>query len=779
MKKVLIGIIFAVLPVLSGCRPESAFKVALRLEDETTGKPIADAWVVAIADIDYTPLREEPYNKGVAAARGITDPKGNLKLKKLEGIYFGQEPSDQLWLMLESRKPKVDRRITGIRAGSIFIFSKEYGFIHQPFTVTSTAADYAGWADFSGYELTQKTVRLDPQAIAGGKAIAIKVKKLTDADKIKSAFQTEFLAMLKSGMTSKTGATVKEKEALYNFFVRNMKEASETSEDPFYKHEYENLSLPEVKKEVINWDLANAENHDTAVHEWLTRKALELLPGETEEVKQYATAVLAGAKAEDDGLRFYNHFYDPQAPGTGYNGNETALKWGAIGYPDNPKNDWDWEDAKRYYRNGDKEKAYTALGHVAHLLEDLTCPMHTRLIRHATHWDKAARFEAYFNALIKQNAGSLPMEYSLAERPARLKNIQEQFNDTAKLTFGTFTQNGRPVNFDNYYGNRKLIKQPDDETLNLMGGYLFPKTIAQTSGLMTSFYNALHPAASAKADAPATDAGGTNSQQINDVPSSPPILVQASHDIMASTQSCNSDQADKDMEKAAGLDRKKQYAEALMVYRQIAEKCQNAKQLDVARIKIGDMLLKQQKNAEARKEYEKILSADSKKLYKARAIDGLFFSYLQDNEFKKAEDYYNAAINKLDYSKEIVSVILKEKQAIVNKWKRDFPEKKEIKTAIELYNDAIIRKDISLLRSLFSDSIAEARINDIRAYISKNPSETRTLKNIEIYVSDSGKAATAEFQVGILKPEKNNSSSETREGFFKLRKVGGQWKIFE
>ena len=490
-RRISYGFLFILLQFASGCLPSSKLNVALKLEDAATGNPIAGAWVVTVADIDYVPLREEPYSKAVAAARGMTDSNGSVELKKVEGIYFGQEPKDQLWLMLESRKPKVDRRITGIQAGSMLIFAKDYGFIHQPFTVKKADDDYAGWINFGEYELNQKSIHLDAKAIASKKTITIKVRKPDNAETASTAFQTQMLAMLMSGMSKHTGATAKEKEALYNFFLRNMEEAARTSGDIFYANEYTELARPEVKQEVLNWKLeVVAENHDTVLHEWLTQKALENLPLEYEEVKKYAEAVRQGIKDEDTGLRSVHHFYNPET-GAGLGSYTDALKWGAIGYPNNADNEWDLEDALAYYKKGDKENAYKALGHVLHLLEDMSSPMHTRGIIHPLGAER--RFEKYFSGLLKENNNSLPMEYRQSAESVKTKEIKQQFEDLAKLTFTSFIKDGRRIGFNEYYQQGKLKALPDDETLQAMGKALFPGTIAQAERLAKNFYIQANP----------------------------------------------------------------------------------------------------------------------------------------------------------------------------------------------------------------------------------------------------------------------------------------------
>jgi hypothetical protein len=58
----------------------------------------------------------------------------------------------------------------------------------------------------------------------------------------------------------------------------------------------------------------------------------------------------------------------------------SALDWAKEGAydPGNKKyNDYDWGDARKHYKNGNKSMAYKCLGHVCHLLQDMSVPGHT------------------------------------------------------------------------------------------------------------------------------------------------------------------------------------------------------------------------------------------------------------------------------------------------------------------------------------------------------------------------------------------------------------------
>jgi len=530
-----------------GCLPSADFKVSLRVTDETTGKPIPNALVIIGAYETVEPKIEEPGYMPFGAARGMTDSKGTIVLKRLEGEYF-RETS-------KSAKPETKSKITGVMGGSILVFAPGYGAIHQPFGIQDNpgfqqelknqglkSEDYTGWFGPGPKDWNYDCLLFNGKELLEGKTIVIKVKKPADAGHAFASFQPEVLWEADIATSWKTGASKEEKSKIFDFFKEQMEYAVTVSTDPYYQQWLESFEKPEHRKKFIlhkaNLPIQQEQpapvvsgfvqsekaqaltaadqpqeveehNHDTTMHIWMTKEAIKLLPEGYKEVKDYASAILEGVKAEDDDARFYNHFYNPYAPEVGYKGHDTTLKWGAIGYPDNSGNTWDWEDAQRYYRAGDKQKAYRALGHVLHLLEDMTCPMHTHMIRHVTHWDEAAHFESYFAKGLQEHNNNLPMEYSLTDPDIKTVSLHEQFEKTARLTTGSFTQNGQTVNFDNYYASGKLIKQPGDETLDLMGQYLFPKTISAAKQLLAGYYNTMHPELTAQAKTSATDAASS------------------------------------------------------------------------------------------------------------------------------------------------------------------------------------------------------------------------------------------------------------------------------
>jgi len=147
---------------------------------------------------------------------------------------------------------------------------------------------------------------------------------------------------------------------------------------------------------VLGVSAAHAYDHQFT-HRWLTRQAIAQLvqqnPDQYPLLAEWAERIVAGSEEEDDlfldgdsnptSMRLMRHFYRPtddagltmEAFGTF----ESSYSWGGR---DNEQNQWDYEDALAYYREGDLDRAFLALGHVLHLVQDATVPAHTHLDDH-------------------------------------------------------------------------------------------------------------------------------------------------------------------------------------------------------------------------------------------------------------------------------------------------------------------------------------------------------------------------------------------------------------
>lgn len=93
-----------------------------------------------------------------------------------------------------------------------------------------------------------------------------------------------------------------------------------------------------------------------------------------------------GAEDEDMPTRWFNHFYDP-VHNTGFKSlYSTAKKWSndAKDQANYALGDYSWDRAINDYGAGDEEQALIGLGHVIHLVSDMTVPAHTRDDAHPT-----------------------------------------------------------------------------------------------------------------------------------------------------------------------------------------------------------------------------------------------------------------------------------------------------------------------------------------------------------------------------------------------------------
>ncbi len=125
--------------------------------------------------------------------------------------------------------------------------------------------------------------------------------------------------------------------------------------------------------------------------------------------------IIKGSAEEDDSLRFINHFYDPvynktwRFLGIQYLFNElTAKEWAknpfaqavydlasigpVIKSPVFSQSNYSWQRAIYEYVKGNRIKAFETLGHILHLIEDMSVPEHTRENAHISFIDQATSY---------------------------------------------------------------------------------------------------------------------------------------------------------------------------------------------------------------------------------------------------------------------------------------------------------------------------------------------------------------------------------------------------
>lgn len=206
----------------------------------------------------------------------------------------------------------------------------------------------------------------------------------------------------------------------------------------------------------------------TITHAGLTKLAGELY-NQTAQFKlsQQELAWLAqGAVEEDTPPRWMNHFYDPiNEIGLGGGLYDSAKIWATdyekqVGYS---RGNQSWQEAIYQYQQGDKEKAFVALGHVLHLIEDMTVPAHTRNDTHV----EGDPYEVW----TRQNFHSVGAEMIY------YNNLNQYFNYLANFSNNNFFSKDTIVKF----------KKPKIEKLFLKNNCLYTDSKSEKRILCFTF----------------------------------------------------------------------------------------------------------------------------------------------------------------------------------------------------------------------------------------------------------------------------------------------------
>ncbi len=196
--------------------------------------------------------------------------------------------------------------------------------------------------------------------------------------------------------------------------------------------------------------VSNVEAYTVSTHAELSKAIVaeyENQRGETFSAFE-TSAIALGSKEEDDKGRFFSHFYDP-VKGTGILKNDASSKWvsnivgqaswglGKLKVNDmlfSGEGDYTWERAVYEYAHGDKQRAAEALGHVLHLIQDVTVPAHVRGDLHPSQWGIGDKdhHEDFTRSL-----GTNSMKVS-GVRAKYFSNIEQAITETAQFTQENF-----------------------------------------------------------------------------------------------------------------------------------------------------------------------------------------------------------------------------------------------------------------------------------------------------------------------------------------------------
>ena len=202
----------------------------------------------------------------------------------------------------------------------------------------------------------------------------------------------------------------------------------------------------------------NAYDAETT-HPALTKEIVELFNYYHSDLKfsdKERDLLMLGSTKEDDPVtRCVNHFYDPI-----YNDGLTvgiSLGLDAKDWSQNTKNqmgalnvagvgltkdlfsansDYSWERAIYDYAHNDKERALESLGHILHLIQDMSVPPHTRNDDHISGRDDSP-YETYTSSFNKDNIKDISSSLE-NEEEIILSDIGKYFNSLASFTNNNF-----------------------------------------------------------------------------------------------------------------------------------------------------------------------------------------------------------------------------------------------------------------------------------------------------------------------------------------------------
>lgn len=494
--------------LLSGCVGGQAKKVAsqqtaplpiidlratVTVLDAETGEPIPDAWVLIVARVTTDRPAPSGHLEAAAGARGVTGPQGTASIQRVEGTYYPGEPKGKAWHVMElSRTERLGpMKLTGIQGGSLVIASAKYGFVHQPFVVEDDPSyqnwlqknrreDYNGWLGRDTMRKQLPLLSVRTKDIKEGVPLTIKMRRPASLDEWANMISPViFWNSTWVGMGKDAGAGEDEQRRIYWLFARQLDQIGLMSGKMEHVESFAVYLREEAIKLYLNHGLKNPDQQG-AIQLWLARKALEVLPPDAAEVKEYAQSILKGVEEEGRDPRRQYHYQSPNDPSVGLPGFDSALRWSGLDQ-DNAKNEWDWQDAQRYYREGEKARAYQALGHVLRLLVNLAIPKYAQMQE-----IRDSEFESAVEALMKDQAGQLPPEYWWqTKEPAPAK--------TPRARFDALTGRTGALGLEAGLSGQTAMNGTTSAPGIRAAREGFPQAIAQAAGLLRDFHRLTHP----------------------------------------------------------------------------------------------------------------------------------------------------------------------------------------------------------------------------------------------------------------------------------------------
>jgi hypothetical protein len=167
-----------------------------------------------------------------------------------------------------------------------------------------------------------------------------------------------------------------------------------------------------------------------------------------------------GAKEEDTPPRYVNHFYNPLTNESWLGLDPLALtarNWAnnrdvqkiAVG------GDQTFEEAIYLYRDGNKRDAFVALGHVLHLIEDMSVPEHTRNDTHVSNPGTESPYEDWAEKYNQSNKDEISKDLiASGKKLSSCFSLENCFDEVAYYSNGYFFS----IDSVEKFANPKIIR---------------------------------------------------------------------------------------------------------------------------------------------------------------------------------------------------------------------------------------------------------------------------------------------------------------------------------
>ncbi len=185
-------------------------------------------------------------------------------------------------------------------------------------------------------------------------------------------------------------------------------------------------------------------------HPKLTESAINIYEQEAGKYLNYQQTnwIIKGSIDEDNDPRYLNHFYNPQT-GRGLNDGwfhgQSAKNWAFS--QDSATGDYSVGAIFNNYRNGDLMRAYQGIGHILHLIQDMSVPAHVRNDAHPSG-DPFEEWAEHYGTI---NADKI--------QKININSIENVFDDLAFFTSNNFFSKDTIVieELDKYKIDEELI----------------------------------------------------------------------------------------------------------------------------------------------------------------------------------------------------------------------------------------------------------------------------------------------------------------------------------